>query len=792
MLKNEMTHVLAFLLMGATSVVWADTSADTSLDSLLQDSATESTGDVLLDKTESTAAAEQPSEELPVIAVPLKVENEVEKPTERRTTQHIEEIVVTATKREKSSREIPIAITALRGEDLEKAGARDLQDYVMKAPGLTMDESEYGPASGRRMTVRGIGPGTGSMGNQTVGQFIGDAPMTDPYSNYGTPDLDPFDLKTVEVLRGPQGTTFGASALNGAIRYVPNEPVLQEWSGRGFVDYSRLHEGGSGATYGAAFNAPIGDQIAFRASGVLQNVPGMYDNLQRHEDNANSARKWSARGALRWEPTEKFAINLMALKQNTHSNDVLVADNGEGRLENNNKPGPSSIDFDFGMANADLRYKFDDWGTLVYQFTKQTKQSSGEFDPGVKATGSMGIESLRLAFSMDTQGDIHELRFVSEEGDRWDWMAGLFRRDYKASIKTAYNLAQGVDGILGAEVDPFTAKETAAYGELVRRLGSHWEVTLGGRYYKTSLEGVVKSIVAQVLPLITVPVYQAEDGFNPRLSIAYTAEEHGMAYLTIARGFQFGGINTPLSIPILSSASNPVTGTPVPPSFSSSVLWSSELGVRTDWFDRTLQLDLAVFNIDWSKAQLQQSSGGIYSNDYLANIGKIRSRGVEGSFTWLTPLEGLSVNMVGSYTRAMTASDYESAGTNIPKGSPLPAVPKVQTTATLAYNTSVGPWVGGGSISHAYWGPAYSDIRKSYTIYDFSTLGLNFNVARPDLPSKPAVTFSIANLRDERGVVGRDTPTGGASGAGVTAAFGPYWTYIRPRTLSLRFTAAFD
>src|SRR5690606_16568072 len=97
------------------------------------------------------------------------------------------------------------------------------------------------------------------------------------YGNYGLPDLDPFDLKTVEILRGPQGTTFGASALNGAVRYVPNEPELWDWSARAFVDYISLdhtgsldHDGGTGTSYGAAFNAPLDDAAAFRASGVLQ------------------------------------------------------------------------------------------------------------------------------------------------------------------------------------------------------------------------------------------------------------------------------------------------------------------------------------------------------------------------------------------------------------------------------------------------------------------------------------------------------------------------------------------
>ena len=152
-------------------------------------------------------------------------------------------------------------------------------------------------------------------GNQTVGQFIGDIPMTDPYSNYMTPDLDPFDLETVEVLKGPQGTYFGASALNGAIRYVPTRPQLGEWGFRGFAEGMQISEGGTGGTYAAAVTTPIGDTLALRATGVVQEAPGYIDNLQRDDRDADSRSKWSARGGLRWQPGERTDINLMFLQQ---------------------------------------------------------------------------------------------------------------------------------------------------------------------------------------------------------------------------------------------------------------------------------------------------------------------------------------------------------------------------------------------------------------------------------------------------------------------------------------------
>ncbi|HKY91549.1 MAG TPA: TonB-dependent receptor plug domain-containing protein, partial [Nevskiaceae bacterium] len=262
---------------------------------------------MLLGGAATQAVAQEQPEPLPTIPVAPQQDEPASAPQDGAPAQRgIEEIVVTATKREESVRDIPVSINATTGETLEKMGARDINDYIATVPGITLQESPNGDAGGRKLTVRGVGPSefNGVSGNQTVGQFIGDIPMTDPYSNFVTPDLDPFDLQTVEILKGPQGTYFGASALNGAIRYVPTKPVLGEWGVRGFAEGLHIEDGATDGTYAAAVNVPIGETLAFRATGVLQNTPGYIDNLQRDDEDADSRRKWSARGGLRWQPSD--------------------------------------------------------------------------------------------------------------------------------------------------------------------------------------------------------------------------------------------------------------------------------------------------------------------------------------------------------------------------------------------------------------------------------------------------------------------------------------------------------
>lgn len=694
----------------------------------------------------------------------------------------LDDIVVTATKRAKSSREIPVSITALTGENLEKISARDIKDYLMQAPGITLVDSEYGEARGRNLTVRGVGPGSYTgLGNQTMGQFIGDVPMNDPFGNFGAPDLDPFDLKTVEILRGPQGTTFGASALNGAIRYSPNEPELGTWLARGFVDHVSIKEGGADQTYAMAVNAPVGNDAALRVSGLLQNAPGVYDNLKRDIEDSDSRRKWAARAALRWEPADKFSVNVMGLRQQSRVDDVLLADNPDGRFENNFKVTPSFIEFGFSLASVDVRYSFDDLGTLVLQSNWQKKRSRGDVDSNLSIPAQLGIGTLRGPFDYDTRGNSQELRLVSPSGDRWDWIVGVFRRDYRASVNA--DVAVGPLTVLSADIDPLDAEETAFYGELTRRLGERWELTAGVRRYTTSLDGV-QVTSALGIPYKRNPVSQDEKGYSPKFSVMFKASRNVSAYATVSRGFQFGGINTSVAP---TDVENPLTGVPIPLSYDSSVLWSREIGIRTDWLDRTLRLDLALFDIDWSEAQLQQETGGSVSNDpFVDNVGEVRVRGAEGSFSWLTPLPGFAVNLNASYVSAQTREAYEQSGEVIPAGTDLPAVPHVQTSTTLSYNTGIGSWTGGASLSYAHMGPAHGDLRHSYSIFDFGTLGLNMNIARPGARMTPSLSLGVTNLTDERGVVGRLVPKG-------SLPVGPAanWNYIRPRTVNVRLTMDF-
>ncbi len=755
---------------------------------------------------EPAPSAQERVELLPTIPVPQQETPLAAEPRSNYPTQ-LEEIVVTATKRAQSARDVPISINAMSGENLEKMGARDIQDFIGQVPGILLQEGQFGDAGSRKITIRGVGPSEIDTysGNQTVGQFIGDIPMTDPYSNYVTPDLDPFDLETVEILKGPQGTYFGASALNGAIRYVPNKPEMSLWSARGFAEHQSVRYGGADQTYAAAFNVPLGDTVAFRATGVLQNSPGLIDNLQRETEDADSRRKWSGRGALRWHPAESFDITAMFLKQEASKDDLLDIDNADEQFTNNSHPGPSEMTTGFQLASVDARYEFDDWGTLILQSSRQEKSVDGELDTAL-FTGPQGIPNFRTYQRTRVTGDTHELRLVSPDDGDWSWIAGVFLLDYKADVTVdAYlpgtALPVVLPPLLGLDIFPgprglsygliYTrpdAKETSFYGELARKFGEDWELTLGARVYRTEVGGTVDFSGPTSVLTNDVDINLRDKGVSPKVSLSWKPSNGFMMYATVSRGFQFGGINVGTS---LLPFQNPLTGPPVPPSFDSSTLWSREVGVRTDWLDRTLRTDITLYDLDWQDAQFPERNDNLVIDTvYISNVGQVRAQGVESSIVWLTPLEGLSIHLAGAYSRARTATDYEAAnGTVVPAGATVPNAPRWQAATTLAYNASFGAWLSSASLSHTYSSRAFTTVIHDNEIYGFGSLALNLNVSRPDWRFAPSLNLGVTNLTDVRGVVGRSSSLGTS---GLTGGETASYIYTRPIAFTLRVSAEFN
>lgn len=739
---------------------------------------------LLLAAVASGAVCATQTEPVPINTIPVGEDEAPAVPPE--PAVQLDDIIVTATKREQSVRDIAGTVHALDGAVLERIGARDMQDFITRVPGITMQEGVNN--AWRKFTIRGIG--SGDRTNQTVGQLIGDVPVTDPSSAYVMPDLDPFDLRTVEVLKGPQGTVFGASALNGAIRYVPNAPELGEWSGRTFADFLSVSEGGTAPTFGAVLNAPIGESLAVRAGGVFQQIAGVYDNNARGIADADSGRKWSGRAMAQWDATERLSVAGLYLRQESERDDRSVADNREGRLESDSRPGASRFEVAFDLANVDVRYAFDSF-TLISQTSRLTKRQDMILDAGdglAQQPGEQGVQFLRVAVHPRIESYVQELRAVSADDGSWTWIGGIFFQDYEADLEIGTYANAGPlpppvgteDGVLvnQGKARPLAAREQALFGELTVPFAGRWSVTAGARLYQAKLDAKIeRSGEVSTDPSATGGHFQhTEKGLGPKVALSFEASEGLLGYVTVARGFQFGGVNA-----------NPKTDPRVviPPTYESSTLWSYEAGVRSDWLQRTLRLDLTVFLLDWTNAQISQLTPQPDSTYYVDTVGAVRSHGLEATGAWLLPVAGLSLESTASWIVARTAQAYESNGSVVPAGTDMPASPRLQTATTLAYEGWFGTWLAGAAIVHTYTGKAYSNFEHAHEIYGYQGLDLHLNTGRPDIRYAPTLILGVTNLLDQRGLLSR-TSSDSVGGQGAVSSY-----YNRPRTFSLRLTAKF-
>lgn len=756
------------------------------------------------------AAPEQSAEsidELETIPVLSREPAAAPKLAEPAPRHQIEEIVVTATKREQSVRDIPMTVDVLTGEKLEQQGARELQDFVDQVPGLQIQDVAV--TSARKIVIRGIAPDNTT--NQTVGTLLGDIPLGDPIGSYTIVDPDTWDLATVEVLKGPQGSLFGASSLAGIIRYVPQAPKLDTWEGKAFAEWVSVKDGGASPTFGAAVNLPVGSTLAFRLSGVSEHRPGVIDidNPRRQEKDADDSRKWSGRAMALWEPTDRLTINAWYTAQEREADEAFYVTNFDADYTRYDAPESSPTRRYFDLSALDVRYEFD-WATLVSLTAYQNKQNQFDFDGTYALAGDLGEVGItvgRTKRDVDAKGLMQELRLVSPDGGDWTWQVGAFYSQYEASVRsdiyTPVPLLAGLRSLLellppalrdtvvsergvsigNQALDPLEASEAALFGELSRRFGPV-NVTLGGRLYNTEVTGV--STTSGLVPLLTTREAKSVEeldvqgkGFSPKLAVAWEATDDMLVYGSVSRGFQYGGVNA-VAVP------NP--NSQVPPTFKSSELWAYEVGFRTDWLDRSLRMDLSAYYQQWSDAQVSQVAPP--AEAYIDNVGEVEVKGIELSLRYLLPVDGLVLETSGGYLDSRTAAEFtDSEGNIVPVGTLMPNAPRLQAAATLSYSRLFGDaWNTSTALQFTHTGFAWGSVQHQGRLEERNMLNFNFSLTRTDLAFSPTLGLIVNNITDERKMVSATK-----NEEDDTAADLVNWTagYTRPRAIIVRLGVEF-
>jgi outer membrane receptor protein involved in Fe transport len=559
----------------------------------------------------------------------------------------IQEITVTATRREESIERVPISVAALTGADMERAGIKDLGDIAATTPGLQFTIPGQSFSTINVVSIRGLNTLGGAS---VVGIYLDDTPIQgrlSPVGNVGTPLPILFDMNRVEVERGPQGTLFGAGSEAGTIQFIPNQPNLHSFEATTHAEVASTNGGGLSDEVGAAAGGPIVDDvIGYRLSVWSRHDGGYIDlespiNQQTVERNVNTDNKLAARGALTIKASEQVTITPSLYFQSIRSGDGgrfygLFSDAANGVF--NDAPLAREIVTDkfyipSVKVTADLG--FADLTAIASYYHRQvdlsTDLSAFEGAVGINNWGSpLGPEYATSPndLSPDPTGQsaraaTEEIRLASKDPEALiSWIAGIFN-DHRKQFDYQYLYSAVIDPaqpLLYYAGQSIVDQQTAIFAQGDLHMTSKATLTVGARVARVTTNQI-NAYGNGILNSGVPPLSSSEDKetpVTPRFAFTYQATENHMLYASIAKGFRIGGGNGELP-----AYCNTVT----PQSFSSDYVWNYELGSKNRFLDGRLQVDTSVFHLRWSNIQqLIPFPCGI---QYTANAGQAVSNGFD-------------------------------------------------------------------------------------------------------------------------------------------------------------------
>jgi outer membrane receptor protein involved in Fe transport len=600
-----------------------------------------------------------------------------------------QEIVVTAQKRPEILQDVPISISVVSGEELRETGATQLIDLSGYVPGLQVDSA--GSPGQTTLTLRGVSPLTGTA---TVGIYVDDAPVgsSSQYarSSIFALDLLPYDINRIEILRGPQGTLYGASSIGGLVKYVTVRPSLTRTSGRvGGEIFSIDHGHGMGYAGQGLINTPlVQDRVGVTASFAYRKSPGYVDNLQTGQRDQNRYDQLSGRVSLLVKPNDRLSARFSALYQNVNSDDnaQIIEDYatgvrlGDGYATNNFLHEPFTNKFEYYTGTLDYDFGFATLTSATSYSRTKTRQTIdasrvyGTLFP-LLTGGAVAAGVSPFSLSLDLDKVTEEVRLTSPSSNRFEWLIGGFythenakQHQFVPALTMSGAPIPGLNPLADVAL-PSKYRETAVFGNATAHLTDWFDFTGGMRWARN--EQTFRQISSGLLlPVADTPGKSSEDVFTYSVSPQVHLGESAMLYGRIATGYMPGGPN--LTLPN------------VPPQVDSSTLTSYEVGLKGTLIDPSLSFEVAVYDLEWKNIQLTQNFGGVVA---AVNGGGARSKGVEGSLIF-HPLAGLRLALNGSYVDARLTEDAPSIGGK--DGDRLPNAPEWSGSFNANYSFYVG------------------------------------------------------------------------------------------------------
>jgi iron complex outermembrane receptor protein len=532
----------------------------------------------------------------------------------------LEDVVVTARKREERLLDVPFSLQVLGSDELDKLGAVNFADYARAVAGVQFEDKGPGRAN---IFMRGVSTGgdvdTGKQ--STVGVYFDETPMSESSSQ---PDLKLYDIDRIEVLRGAQGTLFGSASLSGTLRILPKQPDASRFEAFTQAQLSSTEDGGWNNVLNGMVNVPIGEKAAIRAVGYHVYNEGFLTNGFSGEDNINDERSNGGRVALLLAPTDELDVTLSGIYQRsefgayyqaTDHYPELIIDQAEPEpFTDRYAIGTLKVNYDFGGAQL----------TSVSSLFDRKRYFQNDID---YFTGFVGVPQAFSPLTYTSRTFTQEVRLASSGSQRLNWVVGAFYDDRDESATQSISPAgepvpPPAEQLAHIHRDVGTT-QYAGFGEANYALTDKLTLTAGVRV--SQIDGENTSVNDGILfGGETIKTGQSSDSpVSPRFIVSYRPTGDAELHLQASRGFRIGGVNPGLP------PCDPANGCTVDvgSTFGPDSVWNYEIGTKWQLLENRVSLEAAVFWIDWDDIQVNVGRGDGFNG--FMNAGSAVSRGVE-------------------------------------------------------------------------------------------------------------------------------------------------------------------
>jgi iron complex outermembrane recepter protein len=605
----------------------------------------------------------------------------------------LEEIVVTATRQARLLSTVPISASAFSRKNMDDQGVNQIDDIALITPGVTFTRGNSGTT---QIAIRGISSDSGAS---TTGVYIDDTPVQSRVIGFSSTTIFPnvFDLERIEILRGPQGTLFGAGSEGGTIRFITPQPSLTE-----YTDYTRgelgfTEHGDPSFEARAAIGGPLVENVVgFRASLSYRRDGGYTDRVNRFDGGLIAKdddwqNSYNARIALALQPVDHLLITPSFYYQNIYIDDSqtyweYLSNPGQGRF-NNGAPVTAPFEAISYLPALNVNYATDNFtvtsNTSFYEQDNRNNRDLSalipndlgvEISPTHPVPGDPNYASQDL-FITSQKAFTQEIRIQSNNLDsRFTWVGGVFyQHEHQSSDQyvpdTPASFNQLVEAALGESTEQAFGmgladgiysyrslidsldEQLAGFGEVNLKVVGGLTLTAGLRVERSTFSFTNRSDGPFNGGLTVLNGTESETPVIPKYGVSYQINPGNLVYATAAKGFRTGGANA--AIPARCDSDLAELGyVTAPDSYKSDSVWSYEVGSKNRLFGGRVRLESSVFDVKWSGIQQQVTLGTGCGLNFVANLGKAISRGFDSQGEFLAT-DHLTIGLAIGYDHAV-------------------------------------------------------------------------------------------------------------------------------------------